>query len=237
MNIEIVLQIFIIIIGLYLAMFKSYFTEKGKNIATNEDIEELTNKVESVKQKFLEKNASLKSKLDLLTNLQIGHKNDERNALTEFHKSISNWIDVLTSSSFGLIDDYDNEEIAKKIFENEMIYKNVQASQSLLIIYIDDKDLHSIIHNLKINVLEKLSGNPSISLIELKQNNQEFDNIKSQPHSAQRAQLHSELLNKRREIYEKYLSNLKQGYKEIVVIQKDYENYMRKYIKTLSYEE
>ena len=67
---EIIFDIILVLIGLYLALFKSYFQEKGKNIATSEDIEDLTLKVESVKQNFIEKNASLKAKLDLLTNLQ-----------------------------------------------------------------------------------------------------------------------------------------------------------------------
>lgn len=58
---EIIFDITLVIIGLYLAFFKSYFQEKGKNIATNGDIEELTLKVESVKQNFTEKNASLKA--------------------------------------------------------------------------------------------------------------------------------------------------------------------------------
>lgn len=237
MNTEIGLQIFLIIIGLYLALFKSYFTEKGKNIATNEDIEELTNKIESVKQKFLEKNASLKSKLDLLTNLQIGHKNDERNALTAFHKSFSNWINVLTTSSFGLVDDYNNEEISKKIFELEIIYKDVQASQALLMIYIEDKTLHSIINELKIEILKKLSQNPSMSLINLKHNNQDLENLKSQPYSEERSQSHSSLLKHRNEIYIKYRDNMIEGYKEIINLQKDYENYLRKYMKNLSSDE
>lgn len=237
MNIEIVLQIFIVLIGLYLAMFKSYFTEKGKNIATNEDIEQLTEKIESVKQKFLEKNASLKAKLDLLTNLQIGQKNNERNALTEFHKSFSNWINILTSSSFGLVDDYSNEEISKKIFEHENIYKDVQSTQSILIIYIDDVNLHSLINELKIKILTTLSKNPVMSLVDLKHNNQDFENLKSQPYNEERTINHSKLLERRKEIFDKHRSEVIVGYKQVVGLEKDYEEYVRKYIKKLSTEE
>ena len=47
--VQIALQIILILIGLYLALVKSYFQEKGKNIATKEDIEEITQKVEKIK--------------------------------------------------------------------------------------------------------------------------------------------------------------------------------------------
>jgi hypothetical protein len=46
---EIVLEILIILIGVYLAFFKSYFEEKGKNLATKEDIQDITEKVEKIK--------------------------------------------------------------------------------------------------------------------------------------------------------------------------------------------
>ncbi|OCB77157.1 hypothetical protein B0A79_01960 [Flavobacterium piscis] len=236
MDLQIVLQISLVIIGLYLALFKSYFTEKGKNIATNEDIEELTNKIELVKQKFLEKNASLKSKLDLLTNLQIGHKNDERNALTEFHKSFSKWINILTSSSFGLIDDYNNEEVLRKLSDYDNIYKEFQSSHSLLMIYVEDEKLHSSINTLKIKILEKLSGIAPSSLISLKHNNEKLEDLKSQPYSDKKTEKNRELFVVRKEIHQKYHREMIEAYKEIVDLQKSYEKHMLEYIKTLSQE-
>lgn len=41
-----------IVISVLIAYFISYFKEKGKNLATKEDIQEITNKVESVKQEY-----------------------------------------------------------------------------------------------------------------------------------------------------------------------------------------
>jgi len=61
--INIVLDILILISGLYLIFFKSYFKEKGKNLATFEDIEVITKKVENVKEDFNIKLEGLKSEL------------------------------------------------------------------------------------------------------------------------------------------------------------------------------
>lgn len=61
--INLILEIIILIGGLYLIFFKSYFKEKGKNLATFEDIGEITRKVENVKDDFNTKIEGLKSDL------------------------------------------------------------------------------------------------------------------------------------------------------------------------------
>jgi hypothetical protein len=50
--INIILQVALLLLGLYLAFWKSYFTEKGKNLATKEDVGDITNKVERIKNEF-----------------------------------------------------------------------------------------------------------------------------------------------------------------------------------------
>jgi hypothetical protein len=52
---RLILDILIILLGLWALFFKAYFTEKGKNFATKEDIQEITSKIESVKLEFLKK--------------------------------------------------------------------------------------------------------------------------------------------------------------------------------------
>jgi chemotaxis protein histidine kinase CheA len=61
--VNIALNILILIGGLYLIFFKSYFKEKGKNLATFEDVEAITEKVENVKKDFNIKLEELKSEL------------------------------------------------------------------------------------------------------------------------------------------------------------------------------
>ena len=238
MNTEIILEIILILIGLYLALFKSYFQEKGKNIATSEDIEELTLKVESVKQQFLEKNANLKAKLDLLTNLQISHKNDERLALIDFHKSIKQWIGLLTESTPSLVNDYDNDEIQSKIHLYHQVYQEVLAGEALLEIYVEDAKLIKLISDLKINTLKELSGHPSKFLINLKHNNYEFEQQEKMPVDSKenidkKSEKHSELLEKREVIFDNYRNEMIKGLKLNIPFEKEYRNYMREYLKKI----
>lgn len=64
------IQLAILFVGCYIAFWKSYFTEKGKNLATVQDISQITELVESVKAEFAKETESLKSKLQLHLNVQ-----------------------------------------------------------------------------------------------------------------------------------------------------------------------
>lgn len=50
---QIVFDIVLTIIGLYLAFGKSYFSEKGKNLATREDVGLITKEIETVKNEIM----------------------------------------------------------------------------------------------------------------------------------------------------------------------------------------
>lgn len=48
--VTLIIQLLILFIGLYLAFLKSYFTEKGKQLAVKEDIEEITIQLKKLNQ-------------------------------------------------------------------------------------------------------------------------------------------------------------------------------------------
>ncbi|MDN3668461.1 hypothetical protein QWY93_03860 [Echinicola jeungdonensis] len=75
---RILLDILFILGGLYLAFFKSYFTEKGKSVATKEDIEEITQKVEIVKTEVL-----------YLNNQRSQWNDENKKALLDFYDSFN----------------------------------------------------------------------------------------------------------------------------------------------------
>lgn len=236
MNTVIILEIILILIGIYLVFFKSYFKEKGKNLATSEDIEDLTLKVESVKQQFLEKNAKLKAKLDLLTNLQISHKTDEKLALIDFHKKIKSWIGLLTESSPSLVDDYNDEEILSKIHHYELMYGQVLSAEALLELYVNDEQLTNLISELKLKVLELLARHPSKCLLKLKHNNFKIKQLDEEQNLNVKSEKHKELLDERMNIYEEYRINMIDGYKKVIVFDKNYREYLRDYITKISSE-
>ena len=53
-TLSIILELLIIILGIYLIFFKNYLSQKGKNLATKEDIGEITKKVEDIKSEINE---------------------------------------------------------------------------------------------------------------------------------------------------------------------------------------
>jgi hypothetical protein len=232
MNTEIILNLLTIIIGLYLAIFKSYFQEKGKNIATSEDIGKITLQVESVKQQFLEKNASLKSKLDLITNLETSHKNDERLAIIDFHKKIKTWIGLLTESTPSLLDEYnDNDiEIQSKIHLYDLTYKEVLSAEALLELYINDQKLIELISNFKIQILKSLRPNPIKYLVDIKLNNYLIKQLESEQEILIRDKSRKELYKERLEIHRFYSISMIKGYKEIMPYNKEYIKYTREYL-------
>lgn len=85
---QIVLQILIIAIGFYLAFFKSYFQEKGKNLATREDIEVITEKIEKVK-----------SDIGILTHKRISLSSEKQNSLLDFISRYAAWLNYVTNVS------------------------------------------------------------------------------------------------------------------------------------------
>ena len=120
---QIIIESLLFIIGLYLAFFKSYFQEKGKNLATKEDISEITKQVESIKNDFL---FSTQSKISL--------KTEERNSLVNCYEKISYWLNISYDTYFGGIN-YETksklQEIENKIDDARLQFELANARMEL----------------------------------------------------------------------------------------------------------
>jgi hypothetical protein len=92
-KLQILAEVVIIGLLLYLAFLKSYFQEKGKNLATKEDIKEMTSLVESVKSEL---QYSLQAKLSL--------RAEEHDALIDYFTKLSAWLSAISNCSFAGVD-------------------------------------------------------------------------------------------------------------------------------------
>lgn len=114
-------------ISLYLAFFKSFITEKGKNLATKKDIGEITAIVGEVKNKFDSNLEYLKNRLNLYSESFHSIKSLERDALIEINKKYSDWLNTLTTFSLAYYN-YENFEQLKNLilysFKNKKIFKS-----------------------------------------------------------------------------------------------------------------
>jgi len=144
-NIEIILDILLIIIGLYLAFFKSYFQEKGKNLATLEDIGKITKIIESVKQDNNTQLELIKTELALVSKTQLVIYDDERKAIIEFIGAITGFyesnINIPLESDTPEGFAYMQERI--RVLDND--YGKVQIARSRLLLFcFDGKILEAI---------------------------------------------------------------------------------------------
>jgi len=125
--VRICLDIMLIIIGIWLIFFKSYASEKGKNLATKEDIGKITEQVESVKREFNKKIVNDKNDIEL--------NNELYNALNDFYNLLltAHSRNASQMESFG----NDFEEKKNKIeqlfnFHYLTYYKQYQALSNRL---------------------------------------------------------------------------------------------------------
>jgi hypothetical protein len=135
----------------------AYFTEKGKNLATKEDIGEITNAVESVKQEFTEKTEQLRSTLQFSNQILISIKTEERNAIIACYEKYHKWLNTITSIAISSPSNEGLQKTEKALAELEIIYIDVQAAEDKMNLFITDSKYISLFSELKIKTL-KLSN-------------------------------------------------------------------------------
>lgn len=108
---RLILDIIIILLGLYWIFIKSYLTEKGKNLATKEDIKEITDKVESVKLDYLKLFEDYKRQLNYKNELEKTLINPK---FTEIYKLVTSTKEIIFKRQNNLA----GEEVMNELFDN-----------------------------------------------------------------------------------------------------------------------
>ena len=135
--------IFAIIAGLVQYII-TYFKEKGKNLATKEDIGEITKEIKSDESQFINETEQLKNKLAILANAQTDITSMERQAIIEVNKSLFMWIDSVLN-----IPNVNNSiQINNYINAQNQLYKNVQQDEIVLRLFVKSDNIHNILHKI-----------------------------------------------------------------------------------------
>lgn len=224
-------QFILVVIGIYLAFFKSYFQEKGRSLATSQDIENITRKVESVKKELEKDFAKTKSKIDLLYNLELDEIKNEKTSIIRFHKIFSEWFNTLTNS-LNIIDETDNNEIRNKMNDYDNLYTKVLNEFSLLELYLEDNDLIKLIDLLKIKILTELAQNPQSALLKLIHYNEKKDQLLLLEETKEKYANLKSLREEKSEIFLTYGEQRINGLKKVI---EDYVNYVNKLKEVLKY--
>ena len=146
-NLSIILNVAIIIIlviGYFLIknLIPSYFSEKGKNLATKEDIEEITKKVKTVE-----------SQMNILTGNVLEYSTLKRQYVIDYFASYNNWERTIT----GVNLDYSsnckeiNRTSIERIYDAKHSYNLKEGEIEL---FIDDKEFYELRAELTIMTLK-----------------------------------------------------------------------------------
>lgn len=187
------IQVLTLFASFYLAFFKSYFTEKGKNIATKEDISGVTRLVEEAKHSFTAETEKLKANLSILTNVQVGIVAEERNAIIYYNDKYFRWLNILLDTSLGGINDKNTselEEYAKRISE---CYGQFLDSEIRFRLFVEDRQLLAAADDLKIETIERFAELAPHCIIKLKHINRQIIKMREETAIAEQEEKYRKL--------------------------------------------
>lgn len=141
----IILQLFTGVLAGYLI---HYVRQKAKNQAQLEDIKELTESVQEVKQRFTKETDYLRAELQVLTSKKSLIFTEEKEAIVEFFAKYNQWLwDGLQIpvAEYG-INNY--QKIQEKLIEMDGYYNQTNIAYSKIQLLIKDETLVGIGHSL-----------------------------------------------------------------------------------------
>jgi hypothetical protein len=196
-NINFIFNLLMLFAVLYIAFLKSYSNEKGKNLATKEDIGEITKEVENVKQFFNESLEKLKSDLNLSTQIRFSLKSAEIEALLNLYEKYFVWFNSMRSFNAPSLREPFHKEISRII---DRSYLDFLMADSKADLFIKSKEILALKSTLKLStlVLEKeilfFLANLELHCFNYKQLDN-IDNLK-------------ERVNKHKEVNDEYLKSV-----------------------------
>jgi hypothetical protein len=132
----------------------NYFNEKGKLLAQKEDIEDITEKIESVKKEFAHETELLKVDLQRFLNFQVSHRSEERNAIINFYDKYNQWLYSLLEINFGAYNRGIVQELAEKRIFIEKFFAETNVAQAKLRLLVKDKEIIKLSHQLMVEILQ-----------------------------------------------------------------------------------
>ncbi len=152
-----------IILLLYFKFFiPSYLKEKGKNLATKEDIKEITKLVEDIKHSNNSSIEKLKTEMSIISKNYFVKIDSERESIIDFLSKLSSYIEYRTTASNLFLIKTDKvffEEILKVNFQE---YSMIRVSHSKFALFCENNELLDLSTKLMIELSEVYSNIISI---------------------------------------------------------------------------
>jgi len=136
------------VIGVGLVLFfatriflPSYFNEKGKNLATKEDVESITATVEKIKSEFIKDIELIKADLTYTNQNKFSIKSAERDALIETNTKYAEWLNLLLNVSFADVNSSNYLKLNSYYADIKLKKLNFDVALSNLNLFLHDEEL------------------------------------------------------------------------------------------------
>jgi len=239
---ELVIQILLLIAAVYLAFFKSYLTEKGKSAALKEDLHDLTMEVELVKNEFIREQEILKTDLQRILDNEISYRNEERNALINYHGIVNEWIYSILEVGFGNYNKTNIDRLIEVRQRNAAFYAKAGIAKSKIELLIEDKDLVKSASDLYSSSLA-FHHWTDMEFLKLQQNSESqksltdrflivIKNFDANQELAQDlARQEEELRNEAKALFDNYMENRNNEYLKVLPLENQFESKVKEYLK------
>lgn len=140
------------IIGYWVSRQKAFESEKGKNLATKEDIGAITRIVEKEKNLATKEDIgaitkeveAIKSQLVFSTQAKLSLKLEERNALISHYEKVSYWIEISMKAPFPDFKKLSTNELDKAILLGNDAYIQTFMALSKLQLFVRSENVYGL---------------------------------------------------------------------------------------------
>ena len=214
-------------------LLPSYFSEKGKNLATKEDISEVTKLVESAKHTFTVETERLKAQLVLLNSVTHSLVSEERNSIVDFNEKYFKWLNLLMDTSMNNSDDSQAQELHDYRRLLSKTYQELINSEARFTLFVKNDELYESLQKLKIETLQRLPKLVNEYIYSHLQINLDVEQNNLLPSSNEKTEQYKILLKKKRDELESYTDKLMEQYTIIAPLTHDFQEKCREYLYNL----
>ena len=220
-SVQLVLEAFILLLLLYTAFLKSYFQEKGKNVATKEDVEVITSLVESVKSQL---QFSLQAKLSL--------RAEEHQTLVDYFSKYSAWLSAITNFSIVGIAKENTSRLAEIRSQLDMLNRDFDLAAGKMELFVENEDIQLQHGPLVIETL-KLQAHAEQMTFEVEGIHLEAKRMELNTPLDQQVERYEALLEKEKQLYRKFKEEQLRKYKTLLPVVQNQRRAISKHIRAL----
>ncbi len=219
---QLMLEVVILLLLLYLAFLKSYFQEKGKNVATKEDVEEITSLVESVK-----------SQLQFSLQAKLSFRAEEHQALVDYFSKYSAWLSAITNWSAVGVNKDNAFRLAEIRSELDILHRDFDLAAGKLELFVENEDIQSQHGPLVIETL-KFQGHSHQATFDIEAIYLETNQLLQTTSPETQAERYREQLGKEGRLYKNYREEQLTMYKALRPLVQKQQRAISKHLRALA---